>query len=66
MMKSLVTCAPIEDKSACSSARYVQNLRCPHEHALRPWLSKKRSGKILIRLCECECADVNLYWEHMT
>ena len=30
-----------------------QNLRCPHEEVLHPWLSKMYSVKILIRLHEC-------------
>ena len=40
-------------KSACASALTDQRYRCPHEHFLRPWSSKMRPMKILIRLREC-------------
>ena len=31
----------------------INNLRCPHEETLHPWLSEMRPVKILIRLREC-------------
>ena len=40
-------------KSACASAQSDQSLRCLHEENLHPWLTKMRTDKILIRLCEC-------------
>ena len=44
------TCAQRRFRSACTSD---QTLRCPHEHALHPWLCKTHSGNIMIRLLKC-------------
>ena len=49
----LLTCAPNEDESACTSAQSYQSFRCPHEEILHPKLSKMHPVKILIRLREC-------------
>ena len=46
-------CAQRRLKSACASAQSDQNLCCPHEETLHPWLSRMRTTKIPIRLREC-------------
>ena len=43
---STTTTCPIRNSSAQSD----QSLRCPHEEALRPWLSNERITKTLIRV----------------
>ena len=49
----LMTCMSNEDTSASVSAQSDQSLRSPNEESLHPWLSKKRTWKIL-----------NLRWAH--
>ena len=45
--------APKEDTNQPAFAQSDQILLCSHEETLYPWLSKMRSGKSLITLCEC-------------
>ena len=40
-------------KSACTCMQSDQNLCCPHEETLHPWLSKMHPVKIPIRLHKC-------------
>ena len=49
----LLTYTPTGLWSPCASAQSEQSLRCPYDEILRPWLSKMRPEKILIRLHEC-------------
>ena len=41
-------CAKRRLKLACSSAQSDQNIRCPHDDTLHPWLSKMRPRRILM------------------
>ena len=45
-------CAQRRLKSACASAHSDQSICYPHEENLRPWLSKMRPVKILVKLRE--------------
>ena len=46
-------CSQQGHKWACASAQSYQNLPCPHEETLRPWLSKMCPVRILISLRKC-------------
>ena len=51
--KYLLICAPTKTQIILRSPESDQNLRCPFQETLHPWLSKTRPAKILIRLREC-------------
>ena len=57
-------CAQRRLKPVCAFSQYDHNLRCPYEETLRPWLSKMRPLKILIRLRECAGWSESS-WAHM-
>ena len=46
-------CAQRRLRSALASAQADQNLHCPHEEALGPWLPIRCTAKTLIRLGRC-------------